>query len=282
MSNWTNAGENMLADFVRGQAMGLSANLSIGLLSAASDSAFTENAWTGYARQSVARSLANWAGTQGAGTITASAGNSHQTSNNAKIDFGTVAAGGSGKINFVGLFKDTTLIAFSPLTNPITFIAGDPISFAPGAIVFTLGLTGGLSDYASNKLIDLIWRAQAFTWPATSQLRLLTSAPTNSGGGKEVTRGAYASQPITASLAFWSGTQGAGTTTASTGTGGRISNNAAISFPAPAANWGTVSHFAINDGPNLLLWSPMVASRSVIGGGPAPLFAADKLSITVA
>lgn len=282
MSNWTNAGENMLADFIRGQSMVLPANFTLGLLSAASDTAFTENAWTGYARQTVVRSLANWSATQGAGTVVASAGTSHQTSNNNAVDFGTVGSGGSGTINFVGLFKDTALIAYAPLANPIAFIAGDPINFAAGSIVFTLGITGGLSDYASNRLIDHIWRAQTFTWPTTTQVRLLTTAPTNAGGGAEVVGGSYAPQPLTANMTFWSGTQGAGTTTASTGTGGRISNNAPINFPVPTANWGTVSHFTITDGANLLMWQPMAAARSVIGGGPSPLFAADKLSITIA
>lgn len=287
MSNLTNAGENLFVDFMRGQSMALPANLSLGLLSAATDATFTENAWSGYARVAVPRTLANWAGTQGGGTIIASAGNSHQTSNNNEISFGNVAAGGSGTINFVGLFNGTTLIAYAPLVNPIVMAPGDPVAFPPGSIVFTLGLTGGLSDYASNKLIDMVWRGVAWTWPATSQLRLMTTPPNNSGGGTEVPgTGGYAPRPLSATLAFWAGTQGAGTTVVSTGTTGLTSNNAQIVFSPPTANWGTVTHIAISDGlggaANLLFWGPMIAGRTIIGGGPAPRYNAAALTITFA
>lgn len=285
MSNLTNFGENMLVDFVRGQPMGLASDLSLGLLTAASDSAYTEVSWTGYARKAITRNLANWSGTQADGSITASTGNSHRTSNNTTIDFGTAGAGAGSTISFIGVFSGTNMIAFSPLVNPITVAPGDPVSFAPATIVFTLGLTGGLSDYASNKLIDAIWRGQAFTWPATSYLRLMTTAPTNSGGGVEVAgSGGYASQPLLAALTFWSGTQAAGSTTVSTGTGGRTSNNLAIAFPAPTANWGTLNALAINDaagaGSNLLFWANLTTARTVNGGGPAPTFAANTLGIT--
>jgi hypothetical protein len=49
-----------------------------------------EGSATGYARIGVASSLANWAGTQGAGTVVASTGTSGQTSNNNAINFAQV------------------------------------------------------------------------------------------------------------------------------------------------------------------------------------------------
>ncbi|HVM95564.1 MAG TPA: hypothetical protein VMT89_04205 [Candidatus Acidoferrales bacterium] len=54
---------------------------------------FPEAAYTGYARISVASSLANWAGTQGAGTTVASSGSSGTTSNNNAITFGAPTSG---------------------------------------------------------------------------------------------------------------------------------------------------------------------------------------------
>lgn len=287
MSFLTNAAENLLIDFMRGQGLTLPANMDIALLSAASDSAYTENTWSGYARQPIARTLANWAGTQGAGSVAASSGASHTTSNNAAINFGNVAAGGSGTVNFLGLFLGgtNTLFAYAPLQNPIVLSPGDPVEIQAGAAVFVLGATGGLTDYAANKLLDLIWRGQAYTWPSNTYARLMTSAPSNAGGGTEVTSaGGYAAQALPSTLAFWAGTQGDGSTTASTGTGGKTSNNLAIVYPAPSASWGTVTHIRIDDaagvGANPLFWCPLGAAKTIVGGGPAPRFNATDLSVT--
>lgn len=49
-----------------------------------------EGSATGYARVAVASSLANWSGTQGAGTVVASSGTSGQISNNNAINFAQV------------------------------------------------------------------------------------------------------------------------------------------------------------------------------------------------
>ncbi len=51
--------------------------------------------------------------------------------------------------------------------------------------------------------------------------------------------GGYARLAVTSSLANWSGTQGAGTTVASSGTTAAISNNITITFPTPSTPWET-------------------------------------------
>ena len=48
------------------------------------------------------------------------------------------------------------------------------------------------SDYLEDKIIDHILRAQAFTPPATIYVGLFTAAPSDAGGGTEVSGGAYA------------------------------------------------------------------------------------------
>jgi len=63
----------------------------------------------------------------------------------------------------------------------------------------------------------------------------------------ELSGGSYAAQAVTASLANWAGTQGAGTTTVSTGTEATTSNNNVIPFPDPTADWGWVFGFIIDD-----------------------------------
>ncbi len=133
-----------------------------------------------------------------------------------------------------------------------------------------------MSDYLENKITDWFWRGQTFTPPATHYFALLTAAPSDSGGGTEVSGGSYARVGVTASLANFAGTQSAGSTTASSGTGGTTSNNAAITFPAPTANWGVVTHMATYDAStsgNLLHWAALTTSKTINNGDAAPVFA---------
>lgn len=141
----------------------------------------------------------------------------------------------------------------------------------------------GKSDYLENKFIDWLLRAQSFTAPATVYVGLLTAAPSDSGGGTEVSGGSYARVAVTSALANWAGTQSAGSTTASTGTGGQTSNNGAVTFASPSANWGVITHFGIYDASsagNLLYWAPLTVSKTVNNGDAAPSFAAAALTIT--
>ena len=150
------------------------------------------------------------------------------------------------------------------------------------------------SDFAENKLIDWLFRAQAIgitgasaaagTGPTTLYVALLTAAPSDTGGGTEVSGGSYARVAVTSSLANWAGTQSAGSTTASSGTGGTTSNNNAITFPAPSANWGVVTHVGIYDASsagNLLVWTGLTTSKTVNSGDAAPSFAAAALTFQI-
>lgn len=143
-----------------------------------------------------------------------------------------------------------------------------------------------MSDYLENKLVDHIFRAQSFSAPATLYVALFTSAPSDSGGGTEVSGGNYARASVTSSLANWAGTQSAGSTTASSGTGGQTSNNGAITFNAPSgANWGTVTHFGIFDAAssgNLLFHGALTAPKTINNGDSAPSFQTAQLAVTFA
>lgn len=141
-----------------------------------------------------------------------------------------------------------------------------------------------ISDFLENKLIDQLFRGQTAASTGTLHIALLTSAPSDSGGGTEVSGGSYARVAVTSSLANWAGSQGAGTTTASSGTGGQTSNNAAINFPTPTANWGAVTHFGIYDaasGGNLLFWGALTISKT-INQADSVTFPAGSLAITFA
>lgn len=150
------------------------------------------------------------------------------------------------------------------------------------------------SDFAENKLIDWLFRGQALgitgasagagSGPTALYVGLLTSTPTDSTAGTEVSGGSYARVTVNSSLANWAGTQGAGTTTASSGTSGTTSNNNAITFPAPTANWGTVTGVAVYDaasGGNLLFYSALTASKTVNNGDAAPSFVSGALTFQI-
>lgn len=141
-----------------------------------------------------------------------------------------------------------------------------------------------MSDYLENKLVDQIFRGQAFSFPSTLYIGLLTTAPTDTGGGVEVSGGSYARQAIAASLANFAGTQSAGSTTASSGTSGATSNNVAITFPTPSAGWGTVVAFGIYDalsGGNLLFYATLNVAKT-INQSDAVSFPAGTLQATFA
>lgn len=142
-----------------------------------------------------------------------------------------------------------------------------------------------MTDYLENKLIDWLLRGQSFTPPATVYVALYTVAPSDSGGGTEVSGGGYARVAVTSSLTSWAGTQGAGTTTPSSGTGGVTSNNNAIVFPAPTANWGDVVAWGIFDaatGGNLLIHGTLSSTWTINAGNPAPRFDPAGLTLTFA
>ena len=98
----------------------------------------------------------------------------------------------------------------------------------------------------------------------------------------EPSGGSYARPAVACSLANWSGTQGAGTTTASTGTGGTTGNNNPIAYPAPTAPWGVIFGFYLMDaltGGNSLEYAPLAIPKTVNGGDPAPSFAAGAMTL---
>lgn len=137
------------------------------------------------------------------------------------------------------------------------------------ALVAMPAHAGALTDFAENKIADALVRGQALGAPATWHIGLDTVACTEAGGGTEVSGGSYARAPLAASLANWAGTQSAGSTTASSGTSGTTSNNAAINFPTPSANWGTVVSIRWWDaasGGNAWVCTPLTVSKTINTG----------------
>jgi hypothetical protein len=148
----------------------------------------------------------------------------------------------------------------------------------------TFAHAGALTDYAENKLVDAVLRGQALGAPATMYVALYTTCPTDSTAGTEVSGGSYARVAVTSSLTNWAGTQSAGSTTASSGTGGTTSNNGVITFPAPTANWGVVACWGLADAltsGNLWIYATLTQSKTINNGDAAPSFAAGAATFQI-
>lgn len=141
-----------------------------------------------------------------------------------------------------------------------------------------------MSNYLENKLIDHTLRGIPYTAPTTTYAALLTVSPDDTNTITEVTGGSYTRVAITSDTTNWSGTQGAGTTLASSGITGTTTNNTVITFPAPTANWGLIVGVALMDaatGGNVLLQGNLAESITVNSGGPAPSFPVSTFSFQI-
>jgi hypothetical protein len=133
-----------------------------------------------------------------------------------------------------------------------------------------------MSDYLEVELRKHLFRTGSFTKPTVLAVALFTAAPSDSGGGTEVTGGSYARVDRPPLDANW---------TAASATDGLTDNAAVITFPAPTANWGVITHFAIFDatsGGNLLFHGALTTPKTVNNGDPAPTFPAGALDVTFA
>jgi hypothetical protein len=140
-------------------------------------------------------------------------------------------------------------------------------------------MAGSLSDYLEKKLQDHVFGATVFTAPATVYLALLTDSNTaaqrDAGTVTEVTGGAYARVAVTNNTTNFP---------AASGVTALKNLGVAFSFPAPTANWGTATAFAIYDAAtvgNLLCWGDLTTPRVINNGDGAPSFAINALNGTL-
>lgn len=132
-------------------------------------------------------------------------------------------------------------------------------------------MAGSKSDYLENAILDLILGGTALSAPATVYVALFTAAPSDSGGGTEVSGGSYVRKSVTNNSTNWPAASG-----------GSKSNGTAITFATATASWGTVVAFGIFDassGGNLLYWADLTASKTV-GSGDTASFAVGALTVT--
>lgn len=136
-------------------------------------------------------------------------------------------------------------------------------------------MAGSFSDYTETKVLDHIFGNTAYSAPGTLYVALFTAAPSDSGGGTEVTGGSYARVSKTNNATNFPNATGTSPTTKSNGT--------VVTFPTATANWGTVVAMGVFDASssgNLIAWADLTASK-VVNNGDTASFAVSSLVITL-
>ena len=126
------------------------------------------------------------------------------------------------------------------------------------------------TDYTENLALTYLFTTGSVTRPTAWYVGLFTAAPSDTGGGTEVSGSAYA-RVATGTIS------GSGTATTFT-------NAAAIEFAAASGgNWGSVGWagiFSASTGGTLLAWAPLTTAKT-INDGDIFRIPASSLSITL-
>jgi hypothetical protein len=125
-----------------------------------------------------------------------------------------------------------------------------------------------LSTYLRNLLRDHVFRTATFAKPTALHISLHTGDPGRTGAN-EVTGGSYARVARAPLDANWTAPAD-----------GAVENAAAITFPSPTANWGSITHAGVWDAAtagNFLGRADVVPDKTVNASDPAPSFAIGAL-----
>lgn len=127
-----------------------------------------------------------------------------------------------------------------------------------------------LSDHAEKLLLDWMMTSGTATRPTAWFVALYTAAPSDAGGGTEVSGSGYARQAV----AF----------NAASTPGGTTSNTADVSFTAAGGNYGTVTHLGIFDASSSgnLLWHGALTANKTVEDGDTITFTAGNIDLTMA
>lgn len=122
------------------------------------------------------------------------------------------------------------------------------------------------SNTFETRVLTWVFTNSSATRPTAWFVALYTGAPSDAGGGTEVSGGAYARQAVTFSVS-----------------GDTATNTGAIEYPTATAGYGTVTHVGIFDastGGNLIAYAALTASKTIDTGDVLRLPAGD-LDVTL-
>lgn len=129
-------------------------------------------------------------------------------------------------------------------------------------------MAGSFSDYLEDKLLKHAFTNTTYTPAATLYVALYTVAPSDTGGGTEVSGGSYARVSVAFTVS---------------GTGTLCTNSAAVEFAAATASFGTVVAVGVFDAltaGNLLAFADLTVNKT-IGVGDIFRIPTGDLDITL-
>jgi|TARA_R110000796_G_scaffold174226_2_gene291171 hypothetical protein len=122
------------------------------------------------------------------------------------------------------------------------------------------------SNTFETTVLTWVFTTGSATRPTAWHIALYTAAPSDTGGGTEVSGGGYGRQAVAFAIS-----------------GNTASNNAAIEWDVATDNYGTVSHVGVFDassGGNLIAYAALTTSKTISTGDVFRLPSGD-LDITL-
>lgn len=133
-------------------------------------------------------------------------------------------------------------------------------------------MAGSYSDYLENKMLDHLFGGVSYPPLPTLYIALFTTAPSDLGGGIEVSAADYQRLAVDNNLTNWPAA-----------VSGAKSNGTQFLFPVATNPWGTVVAFAIFDsisGGNMLGWADTIEDK-IINIGDQASFEIGEIDITL-
>lgn len=131
-------------------------------------------------------------------------------------------------------------------------------------------MAGSKTTAFSNSVLAYLFRNTSLGLGASVYIALYTVAPSDAGGGTEVSGGSYARVALARNTTDWAAPSA-----------GAIAPASAVTFPTATAPWGTIVAMAILDaasGGNMMYWADLTASK-VVDATDTPYFPAANLSV---
>lgn len=148
------------------------------------------------------------------------------------------------------------------------------LALALGGLAAPVAHAAAMGDTLENGFLAT-FKGTPYSAPATTYVGLSTTACGDASFGTEISGGSYARVAVASNGTNWTGpTAGDGT----------IANGATITFPAPTASWGSVTHWFIADASsagNVLVCAALTTPKTINNGDAAPSFAVGALTFQI-
>jgi len=196
---------------------------------ASTGSTITETDYAGYARTSFT------------GSSLFAAASSRTVSQNTLLTLQAATGVSTSDISHWAIVDAATngnMLAFGAFTSSWNVVSGNTPKIASGEIEISIGASSGagFTDYSVHKMLDLMFRAAAWTTPSSAiYCGLSTATLTDSStSGTEPSGNGYAREQVP-------------TSSMDAASSGVTTNNTAITFDTPTGSWGLVVSLIIMD-----------------------------------